>query len=59
MLLECFKYWNDKASGQRPTMPQAFAEAFSDLRNKGVSFPAEKKFIDWPKAGDEDALAGR
>ena len=40
-------------------MPQAFAEAFSDLRNKGVSFPAEKKFIDWPKAGDEDALAGR
>ena len=59
LLLECFKYWNDKANGQKTTMPRAYAEVFNDLRSKGVSFPVEKKFIDWPKPGDEESLANR
>ena len=40
-------------------MPKAYAEVFSDLRNKGAYFPPEKKFIDWPKPGDEEELASR
>lgn len=57
LLLEMIKHWGtNKSIGENKGLPTPFLNLYNNLRNSSVSFPVEKKFLDWPEQTNQSVL---